>query len=135
MSDLLTHAQALWPTGPTKTLLNTKPNNPIRLTLDLGPVPSFKNGKLLSRGRLITDPKKQKWMRRAVSNIMSQLVSLAMTTGDETSTVRQRLSLIVSSLPADDSCKFISKITIQHYKGPRAGAVIMIEPLNQQEAA
>lgn len=39
-------------------------------------VPSFKNGKMLTRGRLITHPKKKLWMERAIRLIESQLHGL-----------------------------------------------------------
>lgn len=43
-----------------------------------GHVPSFKNGKLLSRGNLITDPRKQKIMDGITAAFREQLDSRSM---------------------------------------------------------
>lgn len=72
-----------------------------------GHVPSFKNGKMLSRGRLITSPVKQKWMEKAARSIESQLRSALQTTETGTQTGPIPPSLILTSLPLEDSLVWI----------------------------
>jgi hypothetical protein len=73
----------------------------------VGHVPSFKNGKMMARGRLITHPEKQKWMEQAARIIESQLRSALLTDGTGTLTEPQAHSLILTSLPLDDSLVWI----------------------------
>lgn len=94
-------------------------------------VPSFKNSKLIARGRLITKPERQVWMEKATQSFVSQLISLSQTIGDGTWTDQQRRSWILSHLPEDDSRQWIKEIHIECtevYKGCE-GAVIEIERL------
>jgi len=106
--------------------------NAIKLSLKgLGHVPSFKNSKMLSRGNLITAPKKQKWMQRAIRNIESQLRYAFRTRGIEITTGPSALCSIASLVPLDDSRKWIpthSVSTLLVSKGEE-GADIVIEPL------
>lgn len=83
----------------------------------LGHVPSFKNSKMLTRGRLITDPKKQRWMERAIRLIASQWRYASLIVGGATSTGRSRRSLTVL-LPQDDSWQWIPEI---HCRAARVG--------------
>lgn len=103
---------------------------PIKLVvLGLSHVPSFKNGKMLARGRLITDPKKQAWMNQCIASFESQLRSEFRTRGIAITTGQSALSLIASLLPLDDSRKWIpqhSASTLQVSKG-KEGAEITIE--------
>lgn len=69
----------------------------------IGHAPSFKNNKMLTRGMLITNPKNQKWMKKAAASIVSQLTSLYQTEEIETRTGQSLQEWIVSSLPLDDS--------------------------------
>lgn len=45
----------------------------------LGHVPSMKNSKMLTRGRLITKPEYQEWIARCIRSFESQLASLLAT--------------------------------------------------------
>jgi len=96
-----------------------------------GHVPSFKNNKMLVRGRLITDPKKQKWMQRCIQSFESQLFLLTRTTAAGTLTDNSLRSLIASSLPLDDSHQWIPEIKIEavQLEMGHEGAVIIIEPI------
>jgi hypothetical protein len=101
----------------------------------IGEVPSFKNSKMIVRikGRpsLITDPKKQKWMDACTLAIESQLASWLLTT--VTGTVMGCLlqQQIASSLPLDDSLKWIGSHCVSWRKVSKGqeGVEITIEPL------
>lgn len=83
---------------------------PLQLKIrGLGSVPSFKNSKMLTRGRLITDPKKQQWMTRAQASLELQLLS-AYPTGDSgTATAEKLRSWIRSATPENDSCRYLTR--------------------------
>lgn len=95
----------------------------------LGHVPSFKNSKLLSRGRTITKPEYQEWMDRVVRSIGSQLRSEFQTRGIEITMGPSALSLIASLLPLDDSRQWIPEhsVTTQCVSPGQEGAVVKIE--------
>lgn len=95
----------------------------------LGHVPSFKNSKMLTRGKLITDPKKQQFMDRVIRSFASQLFSLSQTIGPGTPTGHSPRCLIASSLPEDDSVKFISEetVSVQFVEKGMEGAIVKIE--------
>lgn len=78
----------------------------------LGEIPSFKNTKMITRGKLITDPKKQKRMERITRAIEYQLRCALLI--DETGTVMECIppSKIVSSLPLDDSLAWIGSHSV-----------------------
>jgi len=97
----------------------------------LGHVPSFKNSKMIARGRLITLPKRQKWMERAIRLIASQLRYASVIAGGATSTGRSPLSLTVS-LPLDDSCDWIPEIRVVRQRVPagQEGARVIIERIS-----
>lgn len=108
------------------------PTNEILLhVIGLGHVPNFKNQKMLTRGRLITKPERQKWMERCVQSFVSQLRSYAVTEGKGIWTGRWSPSLIVSSLPEDDCRQCIPQITLQAVEVAKGeeGAVIKITKL------
>jgi hypothetical protein len=102
---------------------------PIRLEIKgLGHVPSFKNNKMLARGRVITNPENQKWMERCVESFESQLICLYQTSADGMRTGRSLQSWIASVLPLDDSVREIGHEEITPFtvgKGME-GAVITI---------
>ena len=77
---------------------------------------------------LITDPKKQKWMKLAVDVLASQLISLCQTSSPETST-EERLQSLIACLPSDDNWKVISQLSAKATKVPKGeeGAIIEIE--------
>ena len=80
---------------------------------NLGHVPSFKNSKMLARGRLITLPERQKWMEQCRESFVSQLLSASQTSADGISTAPCPRSLIASSLPQDDSVNDICEIAVR----------------------
>lgn len=97
----------------------------------LGHVPSFKNGKMIARGKLITMPARQKWMDRAIQSIEFQLRSAIQINTGEIQTEQQLRSLIASSVPLDDSRQWIAEIHVKWIdvaKG-KEGAFITIEPV------
>jgi len=103
---------------------------PIRLSIrGLDHVVSFKNSKMIARGRLITDPKKQKWMERCTLSFEHQLRSEFQTRGIEITTGPSALSLIALLLPLDDSRKWIPKHSAdtQLVSKGEEGADILIE--------
>lgn len=87
----------------------------------LGHVPSFKNGKMMARGRLITDPKKQKWMQKAAASIESQLSSLSLIAEAVTPTGQSPRSWTLSCLPLDDDLEWIG-VTCGSWRRVRRGA-------------
>lgn len=97
----------------------------------IGHVPSFKNTKMLTKGKLITSPKKQEWMRKAQAIIESQLLSAYPTTASGTATAAKLRSWIASSVPENDSCKCLTACSWRFTNAPkgREGALILIERL------
>ncbi len=97
----------------------------------MGHVPSFKNGKLLTRGRLITHPAKQKWMKKAARSIESQLRSALQITETGTLTEPTQRSLILTSLLLEDSLAWIGAPCGRWLKVKKGeeGADITIEAL------
>ena len=80
-----------------------------------GHVPSFKNNKMLTRGKLITNPRLQKQMDAITRDLRFQLISLFQTIGDEMQTGRSQdcLTLLrTHSTKFDDSVQSIPRITI-----------------------
>lgn len=109
-------------------------SKPKSLTLSIrgcGPITSFKNTKMLSRGRLITAPEKQKKMESYTLAIESQLHSAFQTIGGETLTGHSLASWIRSSVPLDDSIQWVPEIHIRAERVARGeeGADILIERL------
>jgi hypothetical protein len=105
---------------------------PLSLKIEgLGHVPSFKNSKMIARGRLITNPKRQEWMNRCIQSFESQLRSRFLTVVAETSTETSRPSWIASVVPLDDSMRFVSQIQITYHTVPKGkeGAIVEIERL------
>jgi hypothetical protein len=100
----------------------------------LGHVPSFKNSKLLlaKQRRLITKPEYQKWMDTVIRSFESQLRSALATSGTVTTTARIPLSLIASSLPLDDSRRWIPQHSVGTLLVPKGeeGADIVIERID-----
>ncbi len=106
--------------------------SPVVLRLEirgLGPVPSFKNNKMLARGKLITDPKKQKWMDQVTRSLESQLLSA----------IRMSVAGMETALPLpfwtalseqfDDSVQWIPEIYVKAERCEKGdeGATICIE--------
>lgn len=104
-------------------------SGPIKLSLHGLNVVSFKNSKMIARGRLITDPKKQKQMEQIIQSFASQLTSWFRTTGIETGTGCSALSQIALYLPLDDSLKWIAEHSVKSRQVSKGneGAVITIE--------
>lgn len=103
---------------------------PIFTLTGIGPVPSFKNNKMLTRGKLITDPKKQQWMERAIHALEFQFISLCPTTDAVTLMAWLRQSL-TALLPPDDAWQFVPEIhlSIERVKKGQEGCRIHIERL------
>jgi hypothetical protein len=106
------------------------PGSEILISLrGIGHPPSFKNKKMLTRGKLITDPKKQQWMRAVKHSIESQLLSVFATKGIATGTAHTQPCKIASLVPLDDCLQWIpshSVHTLWVSKGDE-GADILIE--------
>jgi hypothetical protein len=103
------------------------PSSPASLQVKgIGNVPSMKNSKMLTRGRLITDPKKQKWMDQAAESFASQLRSWFQTHGIEIPMAWQQPSSIATSWPLDDSVAWIGQLSVswQRVNKGEEGAVI-----------
>lgn len=98
----------------------------------IGPVPAFKNSKMLTKGKLITNPRKQKWMKQAEDIIASGLLSSFRTSANEMVTAARLRSWIASSIPANDSCRYLIACSWRFTKRPDAepGALITIEKLD-----
>lgn len=116
-----------------KTSLPSSPS-PVTVTLQIrgqGPITSFKNSKMLSRGRLITSPIKQKQMEGYIRAIESQLRSEYQTSGGETQTGHSLASWIASCVPLDDSIQWVPEITIKAVSVAKGeeGADIVIEQI------
>ena len=92
-------------------------------------VPSFKNQKMIARGRLITNPERQKWMERCTQGFVSQLLSVIQTIEGETLTGQQVQSWIACNMPSNDSRQWIPElhITSEQCSKGEEGATIMIE--------
>lgn len=98
---------------------------------DMGHVPAFKNKKRIMRGRLITDPRAQKWMSLCVSSFKSQLRRLFQTSDGATSTECWQRSAMLS-WPRDDNWKVMPRITIsvrQVEKGEE-GAIVTLTKIS-----
>jgi len=103
----------------------------LKLCIREGHICSFKNSKMLSRGRLITDPTKQKKMERYTQAIELQLRSLYQTAGGETGTGLSLPSWIASCVPLDDSIQWVPEINVRvaYASKGQEGANILIEQL------
>lgn len=96
----------------------------------LGHVPSKKNSKMLARGRLITAPKIQEWVKKCIKAFASQLSSGTQTGAEGTWTAHFQQSWICL-LPFDDNWTVVPKIhleAIQVGKGEE-GADILLEEI------
>lgn len=105
---------------------------PILLVVSgMGHVPSFKNNKLLTRGRLITNPRNQAWMEAVADAFASQLLCWFQTTGIEILTEQQALSSIATLVPLDDSLAWIGELSVNWRHVPKGmeGAEIVIGAL------
>jgi hypothetical protein len=106
------------------------PSGPIVLEVrGLGPVPAFKNSKLLTRGKIITKPEYKQWMERCVQAFAFQLFSAIRACDAGTSTEQPALCLIVSLLPEDDCWTILPELHVRAERCPKGeeGATITIE--------
>jgi hypothetical protein len=97
----------------------------------IGDVPAMKNNKMITRGKLITNPKRQKWMEHCIQLIESQLLFAMQTDASGTLTAQQVRSWIASNMPASDSRQWVPKLNVDSSdcdKGEE-GATIEIEKL------
>jgi len=110
---------------------------PIVISLrGLGHIVSFKNTKMIARGRLITNPKKQKAMESYILAIECELLSAFRTTADATQMEHSLASWTRLSMPQDDSVDWIQEISIrvERVKHGDEGAEITIEKLSLDES-
>jgi len=75
-------------------------------------LPSFKNSKLLTRGKIITKPEYQKVMKEIIRAFASGLRSAIQTTGDAIPMEHSVLCLIAWLKQFDDSRQWINSITV-----------------------
>lgn len=110
---------------------------PLVLTIrNMGPVPSKKNGKQISKNQktgklfLRTDDEKKKWCDQAIRLLESQLNSAYRTSVAMGTTASQRFWMS-SFLPSNDSAKHIKKGSFEIVQVPKGqeGAVIAITNL------
>ena len=97
-----------------------------------GHVPSFKNKKRSNKsGNVYTEPKTKRWMDACIQSFESQLFCISRINDSATSTVPHLRSLIVSSLPLDDSRQWIPELHVycEEVDKGEEGAVIIIEKL------
>lgn len=94
----------------------------LELTLIIGEhVPAFKNTKMLARGRMITDPRKQFVMQKLTDCIVSAMYSLSVITEDGTETEQRQRQAIASLLPSDDCRQCISECAGWKWEKVRKG--------------
>lgn len=106
----------------------------------IGVPPNFKNSKMVITNpkangfHLITAPKHQKWMKKAIQSFASQLRSSLATGGGATST-DVRLASLIALCPLDDSWQWVPEITVKaEFVTPgNEGADILIERLPDKE--
>lgn len=105
------------------------------LTLQGSHVPSFKNSKFLTRGRLMTSPKNQAWMKAAIDSFASQLLYSFPMSASETVTAQKLRSWIASSLPVNDSCRYLTGCSWNFCKYPKGleGAQVTITPVEVEQ--
>jgi hypothetical protein len=86
---------------------------------------------MMTRGRLITDPKKQKWMKRCIHNFVSQLFSLSQTDGTAMLTVPSLRFVTHWCSQFDDSVQCVPEMSIKVEFVPegREGAIVILEQL------
>ena len=101
------------------------------LIRNVGNIPSFKNSKMLCRGRLITDPKKQKVMQQIIRDLQSTLTSAFATIADGTATgpsLPCLTALCGHSTTFDDSHQWIPRLSVEASKceAGEEGATITI---------
>lgn len=112
--------------------MNPNATSTIRLVVrGLGHVPSFKNSKMLTRGKLITNPKRQKWMQQCTDSLSSQLLCAYRISEGGMQTGRSLHSWTALFLPPDDTVHHIPEIHIEVEVVPKGeeGANIEITPL------
>lgn len=117
--------------------MQKNPSSKLTLTITgLGHVPSFKNGKMLARGRLITNPKKQEWMKQCIASFQSQFVSLCPTIVGATLT-ESLAQFLIASLPQDDCWQSVPElnISVNRVGKGKEGAVIEITNDPSSESA
>lgn len=137
MNDFPTHPKTSYGVMPVTPEPHPLSSSPSRLTLrvrNFGHVPSFKNSKLLlaQQKRLITKPEYQRWMEAVIRSFESQLRSALAMNETGTMTALTRLLRIASSLPLDDSRKWITEhcVKTRLVSNGEEGADILIERID-----
>ena len=97
----------------------------------VGHIPSKKNNKFLTRGRLITKPEYQKVIKKIIDGFVSELLSGSAIIGAGMPMDASRRFWIASQLPEDDCWTWIPEITVKGLPCPKGmeGATIEIEEI------
>ena len=97
----------------------------------VGHIPSKKNNKFLTRGRLITKPEYQKVIKKITDGFVSELLSGSAIIVGATLMEDYPPFLTVSLLPEDDCWTWIPEITVKGLPCPKGmeGATIEIEEI------
>lgn len=105
------------------------PKKLILVVENIGPVVAMKNSKMIARGRLITDPRKQKWMQQCIESFVLQCCLGLAITDAGISTVPLAPSWTASLLPEDDCWQQIQQLNLSAEKCDKGkeGAIIIIE--------
>jgi hypothetical protein len=104
-------------------------NNVVLEIKGLGHVPSFKNNKLLTRDRLITNPENQVFMDWLTRSFESQLLSACRMTAAGTQTAPSPQFWTALSGQFDDSVQWIPEISVKAQRCPKGdeGATVTLE--------
>jgi hypothetical protein len=97
----------------------------------LGHVPSMKNNKMLTRGKLITKPEYQIWIDRCIRSFESQLLSLCQTGGGEMLMEGLQPSLTPWLNQFDDSVSWIPSGSweVKYVPKGEEGAIVTLETI------
>ena len=89
---------------------------PLKLVVKGFAIPSFKNSKMLTQGRIITKPEYQEIMERITQSFVSQLRSYSATIGDATAMDASQLcltALLEHSKEFDDSRQWLPEENVK----------------------
>ena len=111
--------------------------SPVRLSIHgLGEVVSFKNNKVIAKGRLFTKPKYADWMQKCADSFALQLLSEWLTIGGAMRMGCTRPSWIASVVPLDDSVREIVEfhVRVEKVEHGQEGADVFVERLPTLES-
>jgi hypothetical protein len=107
-------------------------SSPIRLTIrGLGHVVSFKNNKVIGKGRLFTKPSYREWMRKCTDSFALQFICAYRTTERGMPMARSLPSWTACVAPYNDSVRNIPEqhVYVEIVPNGEEGADILIERL------